>query len=141
MNFLRDNRGQIRTIEAIFASILIFSSIALIPSLKNVMNQNDQILSSIARNVLITLDQDGSLSGLIDNGNWTGLSSLVASLLPSAMWFNLTVFDENMQLLNENQISSGTPVSGNIVGTDYVCASPSQNYRIYIVRLQLSTVN
>jgi hypothetical protein len=141
MNFLGDNRGQIRTIEAIFASILILSSIALIPSPKNVVNQNDQILSSTARNVLITLDEDGSLSGLIDNGNWTTLRSRVASLLPSTIWFNLTVFDENMQPLNENQISAGTPISGNIVGTDYVCASPSQNYRIYIVRLQLSAVN
>lgn len=141
MNFLGDNRGQIRTIEAIFASILILSSIALIPSPKNVVNQNYQILSSTARNVLITLDKDGSLSRLIDNGNWTTLRGRVASLLPSTIWFNLTVFDENMQRLNENQISAGTPISGKIVGTDYVCASTSQNYRIYIIRLQLSAVN
>lgn len=141
MNFLRDNRGQIRTIEAIFASILILSSIALIPSPRNVVNQNDQILSSTARNVLITLDKDGSLSRLIDNANWTTLRSRVASLLSSIIWFNLTVFDENMQRLNENQISAGTPISGRIVGTDYICVSSSQNYRIYIVRFQLSAVN
>jgi hypothetical protein len=141
MNFLGDNRGQIRTIEAIFASILMLSSIALIPSPRNVVNQNDQTLSSTARNVLITLDKDGSLSRLIDNGNWATLRNRVASLLPSIIWFNLTVFDENMQRLNENPISAGTPISGRIVGTDYVCVSSSQNYRIYIVRFQLSAVN
>jgi len=141
MRLLRDNKGQIRIIEAFFASALILSSLALIPSGTMVTNSNTQILSSTATHVLTTLDSDGFLSTLIENSSWTTLRECVESTLSPSMWFNLTVFDDNMQQINDVQISSGNPVGQTIVSTEYVCASVSADYNIYIIRLQLSTVS
>ena len=139
MKHTNRNRGQIRIIEAFFASVLMLSAIALIPSQTNVGTSNDQFLYSIARNVLPTLDNDGSLSKLIETQNWTTLTTQISLALPSSVWFNLTIFDENMNPINQPLISRGTP-NGRIVATDYVCVAQGGDFSIYIIRLQLSTV-
>lgn len=141
MRLLNDKKGQIRIIEAFFASVLILSSLALIPSGTPVTNSDTQVLSSTATHVLTTLDSDGYLSKLIENSSWTTLRECVESALSPSIWFNLTVFNDNMQQINDVQISSGNPVGQTIVSTQYVCASVSANYNIYIIRLQLSTVS
>ena len=139
MKHTNRNRGQIRIIEAFFASVLMFSAIALIPSQTIVGTSNDQFLYSIARNVLPTLDNDASLSKLIMTQDWTTLTTQISLALPSSVWFNLTIFDENMNPITQPLISRGTP-NGRIVSTDYVCASQEGDFSIYIIRLQLSTV-
>lgn len=133
------NRGQIRIIEAFFASVLMLSTIALIPSQTIVGSSNDQFLYSMARNVLPTLDNDGSLSKLIESQDWATLRTQISLTLPSSVWFNLTIFDENMNPISQALISRGTP-NGRIVATDYVCVGRVGNFNMYIVRLQLSTV-
>lgn len=137
----KQNRGQIRIIEAFFASVLILSSVALIPSQTGVTSSSDQFLYSIERNVLATLDSDGSLSTLIESQNWTALRTCITLALPPSVWFNTTIFDENMQPVNQAQICSGSSMNGRIAATDYFCASRSGDYRIYIIRMQLSTVS
>jgi hypothetical protein len=141
MRFLTDNRGQIRVIEAFFAAVLLLSALAMIPSETHVGGSNDEILHSAAQRTLITLDSDGTLSRLIENGRWTTLRQCVQSLLSPAIWFNLTIFDENMNPINEVQISNGSQINKDTVAADYVCASSGSNYRIYVIRLQLSNVN
>lgn len=141
MRLLNDKKGQIRIIEAFFASVLILSSLALIPSGTPVTNSDTQVLSSTATHVLTALDSDGYLSTLIENSSWTTLRECVESALSPGIWFNLTVFNDNMQEINDVQISSGNPVGQTIVSTQYVCASVSADYNIYIIRLQLSTVS
>lgn len=114
---------------------------AMIPSETHVGSSNDKILHPEAQRTLITLDSDGTLSKLIENGSWTTLRECLQSLLSPATWFNLTIFDENMNPINDIQICSGSRINENSVATDYICASLSSNYRIYVVRLQLSNVN
>jgi hypothetical protein len=57
------------------------------------------------------------------------------------VWFNLTVFDENMTPINDIPITSGSAVNDKIVAVDYVCASTGSSYAVYIVRLQLAEVD
>ena len=140
MKLLKDNRGQIRIIEAFFASVLILSTIALIPSPPPLVDTTNGVLQLKAQDVLTTLDRNGYLSRLIENGNWSALRNCLESSLSSTVWFNLTVFDENMNTVNNIPISSGNTASGKIISVEYVCASTSRNYRINIVRLQLSSV-
>jgi hypothetical protein len=56
------------------------------------------------------------------------------------VWFNVTVFDENMAPINDIPITSGSAVNEKIVAVDYVCASTGSSYAVYIVRLQLAGV-
>jgi len=140
MKFISNKKGQVRIIEAFLASILLLSALAFVPSDTEQKYSNYSVLRSTALQILTTLDNDGSLSKLIENQSWTALRKCVQSSLPPSVWFNLTVFDENMESLNDVQISCGGPTSEEIVSVEYVCASSSNNFRIYYVCIQMSTV-
>jgi hypothetical protein len=141
MRLLKDNKGQIRIIEAFFASILLLSSLTLIPVVQEHSSDSTEILSSAAHNILMSLDSNGHLASLISNESWINLKSCIQSSLSPMVWFNLTVFDENMTRVNDIPITSGSPVNDRIVAVDYVCASTSSNYAVYIIRLQLAGVD
>jgi hypothetical protein len=141
VRLLNDKKGQIRVIEAFFASILLLSSLTLIPTVQTKSNNPTATLASTALNVLISLDSNGLLAELVDQRNWTVITRCVQSVISVTAWFNLTVFDENMTSLNDQPICSGSPISDNIVVVEYVCASTSENYAVYILRLQLAMVD
>ena len=141
MRLLKDNKGQIRMIEAFFAAILLLSSLSLIPMVQEYSSDSTENLSSTAYNILISLDGDGYLAGLIGNESWIDLKSCVQSSLSLMVWFNLTVFDENMTRVNDVPITIGNAVNDRIAAVDYVCASTSGDYAVYIVRLQLAGVD
>ena len=141
MNFRANRRGQIRVIEAFFASLLIFSTMALIPSQEGVERTRYSTLQAVGTEALVALDSNGALSSIIEDGDWTALRSCAQSLLPVSLWFNLTVFDENMTALNDVVVSNGGVVSEEMVSVNYVCAASGGNYAVYMVRLQLAEAN
>ena len=136
-----DKRGMVRTIEALIASLLILSTISLVPSDFGSEPTHYSTLSSQGTKVLVSLDSNGVLSKLIEEENWTSLKNCVQSMLPVSLWFNLTVFDENMNSLNDVFVSNGSPVSEDITAANYVCATSGGTYAVYLVRLQLSEVS
>ena len=138
LKLIKNKKGQIRTIEAFFASLLILSTIALIPSQDGAEQTNYATLYSVATQTLVALDSNGRLSNLIQDSNWTSLRNTVQSLLPVSLWFNLTVCDTNMSILNDVIVSNGGQVNEEVVAANYVCAASSGNYAVYIVRLQLA---
>ena len=140
MRLKDDKKGQVRVIEAFFASLLLMSCLALIPAQPNLQNSTGD-LSSTAQNILLSLDSNGHLSNLVDNRDWTGLRNSVESALPLTVWFNMTVFDDSMNCLHNFPISNAGAVSDKIVSLDYVCVSQSGNFAIYILRLQLAEVD
>ncbi len=140
MRLLRDKKGQVRVIEAFFASVLLMSCLTLIPAQPNLKNSTEN-LASTAQNVLLSLDSDGHLAALIDNHDWAALKSSVESAVPLTFWFNLTVFDKDMHALNNFPICNAGAVSDKIASVDYVCVSRSSDYTIYTLRLQLSLVD
>jgi hypothetical protein len=141
VRLFKDNRGQIRVIEAFFASVLIFSVLALAPASRNNTNTGNQALTSMGQQTLLTLDGNGYLSKLIDNRDWTTLRDCIQSAFPPTVWYNLTVTDEKGNVLNPTSISSGTPVNEQVISLNCVCASQSATYDIYLIRLQLAVVS
>jgi hypothetical protein len=140
MRFLKDKKGQVRVIEAFFASMLLFSALSLIPPQQIVARNPNEPLSATALNILTSLDADGHLTYLIENRDWTNFRRSIQSLLPVTVWFNLTVFNENMVPVNDVSICSGSAVGQKISSVDYVCASTNSDYSIHIIRLQLAMV-
>ena len=61
--------------------------------------------------------------------------------LPLTTWFNLTVFDKNLNILNDFSISNGGSVSDRIVSVDYICVSQSSAFEVYVLQLQLSVMD
>ena len=141
MNFKNDKRGMVRIIEALFASLLILSTLAFVPSQLGPEPTHYNSLYSEGTQVLISLDSNGRLSNQIEDGNWTSLKNSIQSILPVSLWFNLTVFDENMDIVNDVYVSNGSPVSDDIVAVNYVCATSNANYEVYVIQLQLAEVS
>ena len=140
MRLLDNKKGQVRVIEAFFASMLILSCLALIPA-QAPPKTPALNLAWKAQNVLLTLDSDGHLANLVDNHDWTKLGECIESSLPLTTWFNLTVYDKNLNLLNDFSISNGGSVSDRIVSVDYVCVSQNSTFEVYILQLQLSVMD
>jgi hypothetical protein len=139
---LKENRkGAVHVIEAFFAAVLLMSCLAIIPSPDAAPASTDNHLASTAQNLLVSLDNNGRLGCLIENNDWAGLKSSLASALPLTYWFYLTVYDQNMTCLNPYPISNTGAINNKIASINYVCVSQSSNYAIYVLQLQLSTVD
>jgi hypothetical protein len=138
MRLLSNKRGQVRVIEAFFASVLMLSSLALLPIVTNHASASDSVLSTQALNTMVSLDSSGHLADLVDAQDWVGLQNYFAAVFPPALWFNLTVLDENLTPLNSVLITSGGSVSDTISAADYLCVSTTGTYHIYTLRLQLA---
>ncbi len=141
IRLLKDKRGQVRIIEAFFAAILLLSIFAMIPKPQSSQNDIAPSLTSITQNALLSLDQDGQIGNLIKNQNWNELKMLIQTSLPAGAWFNLTVYDKNMKVLNDVPICNGSPVSDSIVAADYPCACVSGDFSVYLVRLQVAVAD
>jgi len=129
----------VRIIEAFLASVLLMSCLTLIPAQSSLKDSTENLVST-AQNILLSLDSNGHLANLVDNRNWTALKDCVESALPLTVWFNLTVFDRDMNRINNFPICNAGAVSDKIVSMDYLCASQNSTYSIFILRLQLSEV-
>jgi len=140
LRLLNNKKGQVRVIEAFFASMLLLGCLALIPAPTTPKGSTVNLVWK-AQNVLLTLDGDGHLAGLVDNRNWTSIEQIVESALPLTTWFNLTVYDQTQNILNPFPISNGGAISGNVVSYDYVCASQSSTFVVYVLQLQLAVMD
>lgn len=140
VRFINDKYGQIRIMEALLASLLMLSTITLVPSQFGVEKTHFNSFYSEGSQVLVSLDSNGKLSSIIEHRNWTSLKKCIQSVLPLSLWFNISVFDENFNIINDITISNGGSISDEIIAINYICATSSQNYAVYIVRLQLAEV-
>ena len=135
----RGNSGQIRVLEAFLATAVVFSALLLAGPIYIVLENNgdQEVLYSIGVNVLMELDRDGELGQLIAQSNWTVLSERLSCLLPLGVSYNLTVYNENMQVVNNALVSGGSLVANKVVSVQYILAERT-NFQFYVIRLQLA---
>lgn len=134
-----DNQGQMITVEAFLAVLLIFSAMALTTMISPASNFSDDIsLESVGMQVLVAIDNDGHLGALVDERNWSALAHSLDTLLSVGVSYNLTVYDQNSQLINTIAISNGMISDRNVVSIQYPCASPNAQSNCYLLRLQLA---
>ena len=120
--------------------MMLLGCLALIPA-QVVPRTSTVNLVWKAQNVLLTLDGDGHLASLVYNRDWASIEQSIESSLPLTTWFNLTVYDQNQNILNPFPISNGGALSGNVVSYNYVCVSQSSTFSIYVLRLQLAVID
>lgn len=135
----RQNKGQIRIIEAFLAVLIVFSSFAVFASLtatRNITKHDD--LTTVGLQALLKLDSDGTLGKFIDDGNWSLLRDILNLVLPAGLSFNLTVYDDQMQQVNTDTISNGAFNSQDIAFVEYVCVSQNPVFHCYKIHLCLA---
>jgi len=137
---LRDRRGQVRILEALMATSIVFSALLVTMPINDLENDYDsKSLRSIGLNVLVELDRNGELGSLIAQGDWAELSRRVSILLPLGVSYNLTVYNEDGDEVNSSTISGGGVLGENVVSIRYLVVERT-NCRFYVVRLQLAWV-
>jgi len=133
------NRGQIRIIEAFLAVLVIFSSFAVSSNLTMTQRtRRSEDLSPVGFQALMKLDSDGSLGKYIDDENWIALRNALNIVLQAGICFNLTVYNDLMQQVNNATISNGGCSSQQIAFVEYLCATREADFHCYIIHLRLA---
>jgi hypothetical protein len=98
-------------------------------------------LEKIGFNVLHDLDEQELLGRFIGKGEWANMTSALAASLPTDVYFNLTVFDMNGNVVNNVPICYGTSrVFSNstyVASVTYVVPGYLRLYRPRVLVLQL----
>ena len=138
---LMDNHGQIRVLEAFFATVVVFGSLILTgPAYVGYQNRGDnEVLYSIGLNALIELDREGELGGLIVQSNWTEISNRLSLLLPFGVSFNATVYDEDHGIVNSSPITDGVLEGRTVVSVRYLVVNTA-TLGFYEVTLQMAYI-
>lgn len=135
-----NNKGQMRTVEAFLSILLLFSALAITTLISPASNlDNSNTLATIGMQALVSMDNDGQLGRLIDKENWTTLADGLNTLLPLSISYNLTVYNENLQILNNISISNGIIPNQNVISIQYPCSSSNSQSNYYLLRLQLTS--
>lgn len=138
---IRNEKAQVRILEAFLAVLLIFSSFVVSDSLFTSTNiSRNEGLESLGMQALLTLDSEGVLGKMVEKGNWTGIRESLKAVLPSSVAFNLTVYDDSGRKLNDAPISSNVLEGSELVCVEYLCASRNPRFNCYVLRLQLAVI-
>lgn len=137
-----DNKGQVRVLEAFLAVSVMFSVLVFTAPPSPVQDfERLHALKKLGTQALFQLDNQGVLSELVKNGNWTVLKRSVEVLLPLGVFFNLTIYDEQLVRVNMQEISNSnlSDMQGrDTTSVQYLCATRELDVRFYTIRLQLA---
>ncbi len=138
-----DNKGQIRIIEAFLAVSVMFSAVVLTTPVPSTTSSFDRQadLRKLGAQVLLSLDSNGTLDRLIENEDWTAIRQAMDLILPKGILYNLTVYDENMQKINPQEISNTNQLGREAVMAQYMCVTQGSGVHFYTIRLLLGWPN
>jgi hypothetical protein len=143
MFIMSKERGQIQALGVFLASILIFTTLTFCSTYLKMVQVDDQktvagtrTLKSMGVNALTQLDSNGTLGRLIDRRDWASIRISLLILL-CGVGYNLTVYDEFLNPLNNETISHGFHGATQVVYVEYVCVSQDLTYHGYVLNLTL----
>jgi len=148
MRTVRNTKGQMRVIETILASFIIFSALtfvnmfAVLPSSPKYETSD---LEKMGHNVLHDLDEQGLLSRFVYNETeWDELALALTIFLPPDVYFDLSIYDAYAQDLPINlyfPIRYGSPeaftASNSTASVSYIVPGQQAEYNPRILVLQL----
>ncbi len=146
MRTVRDTRGQMRVIETILASFIIFSVFAFVnifAVLPSSPKYEASDLEKMGHNVLHDLDEQGLLSRFIYNETeWGELTLALTIFLPLDTYFDLTIYDASDTMINQHfPIRYGAPevftASDSTASVSYIIPGQQGEYSPRILVLQL----
>jgi hypothetical protein len=137
-----DNKGQIRIIEAFLAVSVMFSAVVFTTPMSTPPNFDRQTdLKKLGMQVLLSLDSNGTLGRLIEEKDWSALRQTMDLALPKGVFYNMTVYDENMQKINTQEIANTGQLGQEAEMTQHLCVSQNPDVRVYTVQLLLGWPN
>ena len=137
-----DSKGQIRIIEAFLAVSVMFSAVVFTTPMPTPPSLDRQTyLEKLGMQVLLSLDNNGTLGRLVEKEDWSGLRQTMDLALPQGVFYNMTVYDKNMQKINTQEIANTNQLGQETVMTQHLCVTQSPSVHFYTVRLLLGWPN
>jgi len=148
MRTIRNTKGQMRVIETILASFIIFSALTFVnifAVLPSSLKYETSDLEKMGHNILHDLDEQGLLSCFVYNQTeWGELTLVLMILLPLDVYFDLTIYDAHAQDIAINNyfpIRYGSPeaftASNSTASVQYIIPGHQAEYNPRILALQL----
>jgi len=134
---ISNKKGQIKTLEA-FLAVVVISSALILPITFSPNNQKS--LATLGMQALIELDVNGTLGKQIAQANWMSIREYLTILLPIAVSYNLTIYNDQGDPINNSAISNGDLAGRKVESVQYLCASQSLEPQYYMLQLQLALV-
>ena len=147
MRTIMNTKGQMRVIETILASFIIFSALtfvnifAVLPSSPKYETSD---LEKMGHNVLHDLDEQGLLSRFVYNETeWGELTLALTIFLPTDVYFDLTIYDvqDTTPINHDVPIRYGSPevftASNSTASVSYIIPGQQAEYNPRILVLQL----
>lgn len=140
----RHSKGQMRVVETILASLVIvfaltFVNIFAVTPYSTKYETSD--LEKLGHNVLHDLDEKRLLSRFVYQEEWENLTTALTVSLPTDIYFNLTVFDLEGNVVNSMQMRYGDlqvfSTSNMTASVQYIVPGYQTNYDPRILRLEL----
>jgi hypothetical protein len=152
MKIKRWNKGQMRVIEAILASLIIVAALTFVNFFSVNPSREKYEISELDRlgyNVLHGLDLEGILSKFVFSQEWNDLEAAISVTLPADVYFNLTVLNIDRETINDEGISYGNlevfgssdvssviyPVIGHFTESDPFIVTADYQPRILVLQL------
>ena len=139
-----DKKGQMRIIEALLASFVILFAItfinifAMTPSSRTYETGE---LEKVGYNVLHDLDEQDLLPRFVFNREWANLTAALMVSLPPDVYFNLSVYDLERNIINPVPIRYGSSQvfskSAHVASVIYILPGYQTSYNPRILILQL----
>ena len=134
-----NNKGQLKTVEAFLSVLLLFSAFTITTQIfPSSDGGKHNSLETLGLQTLLTINNDGQLSRLVDEKNWTTITHILNLALPIGISYNLTIYNSTQHPINDVVISNGFISDGNIASIRYPCASPNSQPNYYIIRFQIA---
>lgn len=148
MRTVRNTKGQMRVIETILASFIIFSALTFVnvfATLPSSPKYETSDLEKMGHNVLHDLDEQGLLSRFVYyETEWDELALALTIFLPPEVYFDLTIYDAHEQDTAINKdfpIRYGAPevftASNSTASVSYIIPGQQTEYNPRILVLQL----
>ena len=144
MRKLKNSKGQMRVVETILASLVIVFALAFVNIFAVTPYSAKYETSDLEKwghNVLHDLEEKMLLTRFVYREEWANLTTALMVSLPSNVYFNLTVFDLNGNVVNDAPICHGDSqifVTATMsASVQYIVPGYQINYNPRILLLQL----
>jgi hypothetical protein len=142
LKLIRRKSGQLYTVEAILAVVIMIGFSILISGVYRVRSSrvtSSAELRQMGEDALAALDQSGILASWVcaNPPNISGLDEALSQLLPSRVAYNVYVLDTDMNRVGNASATHGDPTNVNIVAVFYIVSGCEGYYEPRVVKLEL----
>ena len=131
-------RGVVHTLDVFLAAVIIVTTLLFASQMPRERDYLEETgLDSLGMQALLMLDSNSTLGRLVHSGDWDGLELALRAVLPTRVSFNLTVIDEQGNVVNTREISNGGVSGRRIESVEYLLAVESSSCPLFRLRLQL----